>query len=92
MQYRASLGVIRDILLTVMEAGIEGIIISKICRKANLSHDTAMANCHRLVDIGLLQSTQNKRNHIFVITEKGIKFCQEFLKFQDTTKELNIRY
>jgi predicted transcriptional regulator len=89
---RAPLGVFKDILEAVMDAGIEGMIISKISRKANLSHDAAILNCQKLTEAGLLQSLRIRRNYIFMITEKGIRFFHEFQKFHDTIKELNVRY
>jgi predicted transcriptional regulator len=91
-QYRSSLGISGDILQACMNAGIEGILISKISQRANLSHTTAIENSRKLIDAGMIKSVRNKKNYIFIITEKGIKFFQEFQKFQDVVKEINIRY
>lgn len=92
VQYRSSLGIMHDILRAHMEGGMEGVLISEVSRKANLSHFAALQNLRRLVHAGLVQSIRTERNSIFVITEKGIKFYREFQRFQAIAQELNIRY
>jgi predicted transcriptional regulator len=91
-QKRSILGITRDILQACMDAGIEGILASGISRKANLSYNAVIQNCKELIRAGLIKSIRMERCYIFVITEKGIVFFQEFQKFQDAIKELNIRY
>ncbi len=91
-QYRTSLGIIYDILQVCMDAGIDGIPISKISQKANLSHNAVMNNCKKLIDVGMIETSRIKRKYIFAITEKGIKFFSELQKFQDIVREINIRY
>ncbi|MDE1862243.1 MAG: transcriptional regulator [Thaumarchaeota archaeon] len=92
VQYRSSLGIMHDILHACMDGGLEGVLISEISRKANLSHLAALQNLQRLVHAGLARSIRTERNSIFVITEKGIKFYREFQKFQAIAQELKIRY
>ncbi len=91
-QYRSTLGIIRDILQACMDSGMQGTLISEISRKANLSHYAALGNCRRLALAGLLVAIRTKRNNIFAITEKGIKFYREFQRFHEIAKELKIRY
>jgi predicted transcriptional regulator len=91
-QYRDSLTITRDILQVCMNAGVEGILISKLSQKANLSYNAAMENCQKLIDADIIKSVRNKRNYIFIITEKGIRFFHEIQKFQDTLNKINIRY
>ena len=90
--YRSGLGITRDILRACAEAGIEGSMISEIARKGNLSHYAAIKNCSRLEDAGLLRHSRRGRNMIFVVTENGIMFYREFLRFQEIAKDLKIRY
>jgi len=91
-QYRTSLGITYDILQACTDAGTNGILISKISQKANLSHDAVMRNCKKLIDIGMIETSRIKTKYIFTTTEKGIKFFYELQKFQDIIKEINIRY
>ncbi len=91
-QYRTSLGITFDILEACMDAGINGILISRVSQKANLSHNAVVCNCQRLVDAGVITDSRTKRKYSFTITEKGIQLYNELKRFQDTIKEINIRY
>ncbi|MDE1861989.1 MAG: transcriptional regulator [Thaumarchaeota archaeon] len=75
-----------------MNAGLEGLMISEIACSANLSHRSVTANCQKLIDAAMIRSVKNGRTRVYIITEKGIRFFREFQEFQDTVKELNIRY
>jgi predicted transcriptional regulator len=91
-QHRDSLTITRDILQVCMNAGIEGILISKVSQRANLSYNTAMEICQKLIDADIIKSVRNKRNNVLMITEKGIRFFHEFQKFQDTISEINTKH
>ncbi len=91
-RYRATLAIITEILQACMDAGVNGILVSGISQKTNLSHNSVVGNCQKLIESGLLKSMRNKRNHIFVITEKGKSFFQDFQKFHGTIGELDVRY
>jgi len=91
-QYRSEIEIIADILNVAMDCGLHGAIISSLARRANLSHYAVLDKCQKLIDAGLVKSTKDDRNHIFIITEKGIRFFQEFQKFQILIKSANLRY
>lgn len=86
------MGIMGDILDVTAEGGRSGVIVSAISRRANLSHYAVLDKCEKLVDAGLVQSLKNDRNRVFVITEKGIQFFQEFKRFQDLVESMNLRY
>ena len=91
-QYRSEMGIIADILGVTMDGGTQGVIVSAISRRANLSHYAVLDKCQKLIDAGLVDSMKDNRNRLFVITEKGIKFFQEFQKFQTLVQAMNLRY
>ncbi len=91
-QYRTSMGILSEILQIIMDGGIEGVIVSEISRKANLSHNVTVENCQKLINACLIESARKGRNYIFVITTKGIEFFREFRRFQDIAQEMNLRY
>lgn len=91
-QYRSEMGIISDVLGVVMVNGKQGTIISSIARNANLSHNTALEKCQKLVGFGLMESIINDKNRTFVITEKGILFFQEMKKFIELVESVKIRY
>gem|GEM_PF-145390 len=91
-QYRSEMGIIADILGVTMDGGIQGVIVSAISRRANLSHYAVLEKCQKLIDAGLVESMKADRNRLFRITEKGIRFFQEFQRFQGVVQGLNLRY
>jgi predicted transcriptional regulator len=91
-QYRSEMGIMGDILDVTMEGGRSGVIVSAISRKANLSHYAVLDKCEKLVNAGLVESTKNDRNRVYMITEKGLEFFQEFRRFQNLIESMNLRY
>jgi len=91
-QYRSEMGIMGDILDVTMDGGREGVIVSAISRRANLSHYAVVDKCEKLVTAGLVDSVKNDRNRLFMITEKGLQFFQEFRRFQDLVESMNLRY
>jgi len=86
------MGIMGDILDVTADGGRDGIIVSAISRKANLSHYAVLDKCEKLVEAGLVESTKNERNRVFQITEKGLAFFQEFKRFQGLVESMNLRY
>ncbi len=86
------MGIMGDILDVTANGGREGIIVSAISRKANLSHYAVLDKCEKLVEAGLVESVKNDRNRVFQITEKGLGFFQEFKRFQSLVESMNLRY
>jgi predicted transcriptional regulator len=91
-QYRSEMGIIGDILCVARDCGAQGAIISSISRRANLSHYAVLEKCQKLIDAGLIKTDKDDRNRIFIITEKGIRFFQEFQRFQILIEPMNLRY
>ena len=91
-QYRSEMGIMGDILDVAMEGGRNGVIVSAISRKANLSHYAVLDKCEKLVEAGLVESVKNDRNRVYLMTEKGVKFFQEFQRFQSIVESMNLRY
>ena len=91
-QYRSEMGIMGDILDVPADGGRGGVIVSAISRKANLSHYAVLDKCEKLVEAGLVESVKNDRNRVFLITEKGLQFFQEFKRFQGLVESMNLRY
>ena len=86
------MGIMGDILDVTAEGGRNGVIVSIISRRANLSHYAALDKCEKLVSAGLVESVKNQRNRVFLITTKGLEFFQQFKQFQDLVESMNLRY
>ncbi len=86
------MGIMGDILDVTMEGGRDGVIVSAISRRANLSHYAVLDKCDKLVTAGLVDSIKSDRNRVFMITEKGLQFFQEFRRFQSLVESMHLRY
>lgn len=86
------MGIMGDILDVTMQGGRNGVIVSAISRRANLSHYAVLDKCEKLVSAGLVESVRSDRNRLFMITEKGLQFFQEFRRFQNLVESMNLRY
>jgi len=91
-QYRSEMGIMGDILDVTMDGGRNGVIVSAISRKANLSHYAVLDKCEKLVSAGLVETIKNDRNRLYLMTEKGVQFFQEFQRFQSLVESMNLRY
>ena len=89
-KYRSRIGIIGDILDAAAHQGQNGINISAISRKANLSHYTTIKKCDSLISAGLMESERTPKKVRFIITEKGIQFFREFKKFQYLLHQANL--
>lgn len=90
--YRSEMGILSDILTVTREEGQNGIIISAISRKANLSHYAAVDKCNKLIEAELMKKTTDERNRLFILTEKGRLFFEELERFQNLMKSLKLKY
>ncbi|MDH3313534.1 MAG: winged helix DNA-binding protein [Nitrosopumilus sp.] len=90
--YRSEMGILSDILTVTREEGQNGIIISAISRKANLSHYAAVDKCNKLIEAELMKKTTDEKNRLFILTEKGRSFFEELERFQNLMKSLKLKY
>jgi len=90
--YRTQIHALGDVLEVIKDGGREGVIVSVIGRKANLSHYPVLKKCDILLSAGLIESVLKNQNKTFIITEKGLQFIQEYQEFQILVESLNLRY
>ena len=90
--YRSEIDILGEILAVTREEGQNGIIISAMSRKANLSHYATVDKCNRLIGAELMEMTTDGRNKTFILTEKGKLFFEELEKFQDLMKNMKLKY
>ena len=91
-QYRSHIAVIEDILSVVSDAGNQGVIISSLARRSNLSHYKLVARCKELMDAGLIESRNVEKSQVYIITEKGWNIFQQVQRFTGLVKSLGVRF
>ena len=90
-QYRSHVTVITDILSVVLEAGNQGVIISSLARRSNLSHYRVVARCKELLCAGLIESKTVEDRHVYIMTGKGRDIFQQIQRFVEMVKSLRVR-
>ena len=83
MTYRNSMQIMCTVLENVDYAGTEGLAVTQIIRKSNLSHSRLQKLIENLTGSGLINRIEYDKKSTFVITEKGRLFLDEYKKFSD---------
>ena len=83
MTYRNSMQIMSTVLENVDYAGTEGLAVTQIIRKSNLSHPRLQKLIENLTGSGLINRIEYDKKSTFVITEKGRLFLDEYKKFSD---------
>ena len=81
MNYRNSMQIMSAVLENVDYAGTEGLGITQIIRKSNLSHSRLQKLIENLTGSGLINKIEYDKKSTFIITEKGRVFLEEYKKF-----------
>lgn len=89
--YRNGTEITMIVLKIIKDCGMQGVKISEIARRANLSHYAVLERCQKLLDAKLLRSISNRTNHIIIITEKGMMFEQQMEEFLALVESIGIR-
>ncbi|MCL5963270.1 MAG: winged helix-turn-helix domain-containing protein [Candidatus Thermoplasmatota archaeon] len=79
-KYRSSVRIYVDILEVIISD--ESVGPTKILYKSNLSSSRLKKYLLKLIDLGLIECTKNGDKLYYRITEKGIKYLDEFRKFK----------
>ena len=83
MAYRNTIQIMSDVLENVDYAGSEGLQITNLIQKANVSHSRLQKLIENLTGSGLINKIEFDKKYTFVITEKGRLFLEEYKKFSD---------
>ena len=83
MSYRNTIQIMSDVLENVDYAGSEGLQITNLIQKANISHSRLQKLIENFTGSGLINKIEYDTKSTFVITEKGRLFLEEYKKFSD---------
>lgn len=81
--YRNSYQITEDILDTVAYSGSEGVAITPLIRKSNLSHKRLVGFISKLTQSNLVNKIETDGKITFIITEKGKLYLGEYKKFSN---------
>ncbi len=83
MAYRNSTQIVADLLTATERSGQEGIKITPLLTKANLSHSRITKFVENLTGAGLINKIEYDGKNTFVITPKGRQYLESYEKFSD---------
>ena len=81
--YRNSTRIVCDLLTVTQDSGQNGIAVTVLCQKGNLSHSRLRNFLSKLTGSGLVNQIEYDGKNTFVITEKGRLFLEEYTKFHE---------
>ena len=92
-QYRTQTKIIADILTTArdMNTAGDGVGITTLLRKGNVSYARMTKLITDLVGAGLLVEMNIEKNSKYRISDKGISFLQAYFQFEDFAQSFGLR-
>lgn len=92
-QYRTQTRIIADILATArdMNTGGDGVGITTLLRKGNVSYNRMTKLIADLVGAGLLEELNIEKNAKYKISERGISFLAAYQHFEDFAQSFGLR-
>jgi predicted transcriptional regulator len=92
-QYRTQTKIIADILATARDLNTagEGVGITTLLRRGNVSYSRMTKLITDLVGAGLLVELNVEKNSKYKISDKGISFLQAYGQFEDFAQSFGLR-
>jgi len=88
--YRDSSQIVADLLTTTEQYGQEGIKITHLLRKVNLSHSRLAKFVENLTWAGFINKIEYDGKNTFVITPKGRHYLESYKKFLDFSESFGL--
>ncbi len=92
-QYRTQVKIIADVLCTARDMNTEGngVGITMLLRKGNLSYSRMSKLVSELVGSGLLEEMRAEKVARYKISPKGIQFLSAYSHFEEFTQSFGLR-
>jgi len=87
---RSKQQITEDILETVMNSGQEGITITPLLRQSNLPFSRATWFINKLTQNSLINKIDVKEKNVFIITERGKVYLEEYKKWNDISQSFGL--
>ena len=87
---RSKQQIAEDILDTVMFSGEDGITITPLLRQSNLPFGRATGLLQKLTQNNLINEISVKNKKVFIITERGRMFLEEYKKWDAISQSFGL--
>lgn len=93
MQYRTQVRIIADVLSTARDMNTEGngVGVTTLLRKGNMSYSRMSKLLSELVGSGLLLELNAEKISKYMISERGIQFLVVYHQFEDFAQSFGLR-
>lgn len=81
--YRTQVRIIADVLRTAKDNGSDGVGVTLLLRKANLSYGRLLKIVSTLVASGLMEEVMIEKTSRYKISNKGVEFLQAYVHFEE---------
>lgn len=88
--YRTSMQIVADLLVATDQCGQEGIKVTSLLTKANLSHSRLSKFVENLTGAGLINKIDFDGKNTFVITTKGKQYLESYRRFHDLAESFGL--
>ena len=88
--YLSSTQIVCDLLTVTQNSGQNGILVTALCQKGNLSHSRLKNSLSKLTGSGLINEIRFDGKNTFVITEKGSQYLEQYKKFSDIAESFGL--
>ena len=90
MQYRNSNQITECILQSVSDSGNDGIKVTELLHKSNLSHGRFKTFANKLVQSNLINKIETKKKITYIITDNGRLYLDEYRKFSSIAESFGL--
>ena len=88
--YRNSYQITENILDNVMRTGESGVQVTTLVRQSNLSYSRLISFVNKLTSSGLINKIEVEGKNVFIVTEKGRVYLDEYKKFSTITESFGL--
>ncbi len=88
--YRTQVRIIADVLRTAKDYSDDGVGITVLLRKANLSYSRLVKIVSTLVTSGLMEEVVMEKTSRYKISNKGVEFLQAYGRFEEFAKSFGL--
>ena len=88
--YRNSYQITENILDNVLKTGQSGVQVTSLIRQSNLSHSRFTSFVNKLTTSGLINKIEVDGKKVFIVTEKGRVYLEEYKKFSNVTETFGL--
>jgi predicted transcriptional regulator len=88
--YRTSMQIVADLLSATDQCGQEGIKITNLLTKANLSHSRLAKFIDNLTGAGLINRVEFDGKNTYIITPKGKQYLDSYKRFHDLAESFGL--